>query len=144
MNTGNIISNSASDIEVAQNKTVKKNSLQKSEISSSTRHGDAVTISEEGKKKSEAMRIQSDEENTQGSISSEIKNEGEGKVSIDDIKKDLQLKQSETKRKQKQLEELQQQAANDSSKETELHKLKNKIAQLKKEEDKLKSQMYSA
>ena len=63
---------------------------------------------------------------------------------VDDIKKDLELKKSETKRKQKQLDDLQRQAEDDPSKQAELQKAKAKVAQLKKETEKLKSQTYSA
>ncbi len=144
MNVGAIKSHNTADMEIANKKVTKENSAQENEASSSIIRGDTVTISEEGRKESELRRIQTDEDNTQDGISSDIKNEGETKINVDDIKKDLQLKKSETKRKQKQLESLQQQAENDPSKQSELHKLKSKVTQLKKEEEKLKSQMYSA
>lgn len=144
MNFGAIGSCSTADMEIAQKKVAKENSTQEKEISSSIIQEDTVTISEEGRQKSKSQRIQMDGRDSQDTVSADTKGEGETKINVDDIKKDLELKKSETKRKQKQLDDLQRQAEDDPSKQAELQKAKAKVAQLKKETEKLKSQTYSA
>ncbi len=144
MNFGAIGSCSMADMEIAQKKVAKENSTQEKEISSSIIQEDTVTISEEGRQKSKSQRIQMDGRDSQDTVSADTKGEGETKINVDDIKKDLELKKSETKRKQKQLDDLQRQAEDDPSKQAELQKAKAKVAQLKKETEKLKSQTYSA
>ncbi len=142
MNVGTINGNSTTGMEITHKKVTKEDSQQEKGTASSVIQEDTVTISEEGRKKSESQQIQTDGRSSQNGDSSNAKSE-EAQINVDDIKKDLQLKKSETKRKQKQLESLQQQAENDPSKQAELHKVKTKVAQLKKEEEKIKSQMYS-
>lgn len=144
MNFGAIGSCSTADMEIAQKKVAKENSTQEKEISSSIIQEDTVTISEEGRQKSKSQRIQMDGRDSQDTVSADTKGECETKINVDDIKKDLELKKSETKRKQKQLDDLQRQAEDDPSKQAELQKAKAKVAQLKKETEKLKSQTYSA
>ena len=144
MNVGAIENRNTADMEIAQKKVTKENSTQEKEASSSIIQEDTVTISEEGRQKSKSRRIQMDDRDSQDTASLDTKSEGETKINIDDIKKDLQLKKSETKRKQKQLEDLQRQAEDDPSKQAEIQKAKAKVAQLKNEEKKLKSQTYSA
>lgn len=144
MNVGAIGSRNTADMEIAQKKVTKENSTQEKEASSSIIQEDTVTISEEGRQKSKSQRIQMDDRDSQDTASSGTKGEGETKINVDDIKKDLELKKSETKKKQKQLEDLQRQAEDDPAKQAEIQKAKAKVAQLKKEAEKLKSQTYSA
>lgn len=142
MNVGAIGSHSAADMEFAQKKVTKENSIQEKDASSMLQE-DTVTISEEGRQKSESRQVQMDDRDSQDAASSNTKIEGETEINIDDIKKDFQLKKSETKRKEKQLEDLQRQAEEDPAKQAELQKTKAKVSQLKKEEKELKSQIYS-
>jgi len=144
MNVGAIGSRNTADMEIAQKKVTKENSTQEKEASSSIIQEDTVTISDEGRQKSKLQRIQMDDRDAQDTASSGAKRGGETKINVDDIKKDLELKKSETKRKQKQLDDLQRQAEDDPSKQAEIQKAKAKVAQLKKEAEKLKSQTYSA
>ncbi len=144
MNVGTIKNHGITNMQIAHKKLTGENSTQKEETSPSAIQGDTVTISKEGRQKSESLRKQTDDSPLQETASSNTASEEKTQINVNDIKKDLQIKKSETKRKQKELENLQQQAENDLSKQTELHNLKSKVAQLKKEEEKIRSQIYSA
>lgn len=111
-------------------------------------HGETVDISEEGRRKSNALRTDaagndpSKGDGESGSNSADVN--APGTVNVTDLKKELQKKKSEVKSKQAKLDEMARAAANDPSKEAQMKQLKNQVTQLEKEASKMQSKVHSS
>lgn len=111
-------------------------------------HGETVGISEEGRRKSNALRTAAAGDDSSKGDGKSGSNSADanvaGTVNVIDLKKELQKKKSEVKSKQAKLDEMAQAAANDPSKEAQMKQLKNQVTELEKEASKIQSKVHSS
>ncbi len=87
MNVGTIKNHGITNMQIAHKKLTGENSTQKEETSPSAIQGDTVTISKEGRQKSESLRKQTDDSPLQETASSNTASEEKTQINVNENRK---------------------------------------------------------